>query len=262
MRLLCRFAFITLAVLAVSCSGEKKDILPEKKMEDVLFDYHLAESVSRLKNADSLTSKRYFDLVMEKHGVTRAEFDSSMVYYMKHADKLHDIYVRLSERFDNEARLQGIEGGRLAASYTMEGDTANIWNMNGEYVFTEYVPDNLMKFYIKADTAFKPGDKFTLSFRTNFLYQDGSRNGYAAFSVRFLNDSVVTRAKILSSVGISNFEVRDDKRIGVKEIIGYFAQRQSDNDVERTAAPLRMMVVSDLKLIIMNTAETEGFAAK
>ncbi len=246
-----------LSLLCWSCRGDKVRILSEKTMEDVLFDYHIAEGIARFENADTALAQRYIEAVFEKHDITKEEFDSSMVFYMKHADRLHGIYEHLSDRFTNEGRLQGVESNSLVASYTLEGDTANIWPLEKERVFSTYVPDNLLRYSIAADTTFLPGDKFILSFRSDFLYQEGMRNGFAMFSIRYENDSVVTRTKQISAGNVNTFEVSDDKRIGAKEILGYFLLRppaKADN-----GAVLRLMVLSDIQLIKMHTDEPEGF---
>ncbi len=253
--------FVALSLFSsASCSKKEKMLLSEKKMENVLFDYHVAEGIARMKSADSTQQRVLFNAVLEKHNISQAQFDSSMIFYMKHADRLHGIYEHLSERLTNEGRLQGLEGNNLSMAFTLEGDTANLWNLETEKVLTPYNPDNLLKFNIVADTSFLAGDKLIMSFRTDFFYQDGTRNAYAAFSVRFLNDSVVTRTKQLTSQGLTTFEVNDDKRLGVKEILGYIMQRPPTSKSERHSSSLRLMIVSDIKLIRMHTEEPENFS--
>ncbi len=243
-----------LVMMLLSCDKKSELVMSESKTEDVLFDYHLADGISRTKRLTAEESKAYFEAVLEKHGITRAEFDSSMVYYMKNADKLHAIYVRLSDRIENEARLQGLDGNNTISA-AMEGDTANIWTMESERIFTTYVPENLLKFHFKADSTYHPGDRFTLSFKTNFLYQDGSRNGYAMVSVRFANDSVTTRTTSMTTSNTTSLEIRDNDRLGVKEVRGFIIQREPNAAVDRGTTTLRMMIVSDIKLIKMHTDE-------
>ncbi len=243
-----------LAMMLLACDRKSELVMSERKTEDVLFDYHLADGISRTKRLSVEESKAYFDAVMEKHGITQAEFDSTMVYYMKHADKLHAIYVRLSDRIENEARLQGLDGNNTVSG-AMEGDTANIWTMESERIFTTYVPENLLKFHFKADSTYHPGDRFTLSFKTDFLYQDGSRNGYAMISVKFANDSVTTRTTSMTTSNTTSLEIRDNDRLGVKEIRGFIIQREPNAAVDRGTTTLRMMIVSDIKLVKMHTDE-------
>jgi hypothetical protein len=238
----------------ISCSDNKDKVMSEGKLENVLFDYHLADAMVSSSNIEQEDQEKYFDAVLEKHGITHAEFDSSMVYYMKHADKLHKIYEHLSEKMTNEARLQGLEGNSLFADNAMKGDTANIWNMDKARVFTDNENENLSKFYFAADTTYRKGDRFIFSFKTDFLYQDGARNGYAVISIKFKNDSVATRSTSVSSSSQYTLELSDDKRLGVKEIRGFIMQRKGNAKTDRNNQTLRMMIVSDIKLIKMHTA--------
>jgi len=242
---------------AVGCSDDSDMVLSEGKLEDVLMDYHIADAMVQTMGIPSDRQHEFFDAVLRKHSVTKAQFDSSMVYYMKYADRMQAIYEHLSERMENEARLQGIEGNGMFAGVVMQGDTADIWNLERAKVFTDSESENLMKFHIVADSTFKEGDRFIMSFRTDFLYQDGARNGYAVISVKFNNDSVSTRTSSLSMSSSYNLEINDDKRLGVKELRGFIMQRKSNVASERNNQTLRMMVVSDIRLIKMHTPKPE-----
>lgn len=244
-----------------SCSESKVKVMSQDKLEDVLFDYHMADAIVHTTNVASDEYDTYLGAVLEKHGITRAEYDSSMVYYMKHADKMLEIYSHLTDRMTNEARLQGIDSNGLFAGDVMTGDTANIWNSAKAKIFSDKGVDNIMRFRMTADTTYRKGDRFMLSFKTDFLYQDGARNGYAAMSVRFSNDSVVTRTTSLSSTNQHRLEVSDDTRLGVKEIRGFIMLRSSNVKTDRNNNTLRMMVVSDIRLIRMHVPEPEKTAA-
>lgn len=256
------FFTLIFSCFIISCSDDNDKVVSEGKLEDVLFDYHLADAMVSSANIAQEEHKKYFDAVLDKHGITQAEFDSSMVYYMRHADKLHKIYEHLSDRMSNEARLQGLEGNSLVAGNVMEGDTANIWNMEKARVFTDNENENLLKFYFATDTTYRKGDRFIFSFKTDFLYQDGARNGYAVISIKFKNDSVATRSTYLSSSSQYTLELSDDNLLGVKEIRGFIMQRKSNSKTDRNNQTLRMMVVSDIKLIKMHTATAKGAEAK
>ncbi|MCD8282248.1 MAG: DUF4296 domain-containing protein [Prevotella sp.] len=257
-----RFALCLLALLLVfslsGCHNKKKLILSEREMENVLYDWHLCLGIVRYKGMDTLTERKYYNLVLEKHNITREQFDSSMVFYMTHADRMHGIYEHLSDRFTNLGRLEGVEADNLTSRLGLEGDTANIWPVADKHLFTSYIPDRLLRFRIPADTAFHPGDKFILSFRTRFLYQQGPRNLLAVISLRLNNDSVITRARQVSSDNMNTLETVDFQRIGAKEISGYFLCRPLTGNNEQTNAPLRLMVVDDIRLIKMHTSEPHG----
>ncbi len=252
---------LLIPAMVQSCSESKVKVMSQDKLEDVLFDYHMADAIVHTTNVASDEYDAYLSAVLEKHGITRAEYDSSMVYYMKHADKMLEIYSHLTDRMTNEARLQGIDSNGLFAGDVMTGDTANIWNSAKAKIFSDKGVDNIMRFRMTADTTYRKGDRFMLSFKTDFLYQDGARNGYAAMSVRFSNDSVVTRTTSLSSTNQHRLEVSDDTRLGVKEIRGFIMLRPSNVKTDRNNNTLRMMVVSDIRLIRMHVPEPEKTAA-
>ena len=95
---------------------------------------------------------------------------------MRHTEKLHDIYVDLTKRLENEARSQGASGGRVGSirQYTSKGDTTDIWRGKRSLVLSPYAPVDRETFEIKADTAFHKGDRLLMSFDSQFIIQDGN----------------------------------------------------------------------------------------
>ena len=84
------------------------DVLSKGQMTDILYDYHLALSMAHTKDGgDKGESLTYREAVLKKHDVTSAEFDSSMVYYMRHTELLKDVYKDLADRLGNETEALG-----------------------------------------------------------------------------------------------------------------------------------------------------------
>lgn len=252
------FSMLIMIILG-SCSDKPSDfVLSEGKMEDVLFDYHIADGICQTSGYDSLQKAKCINAVFEKYGINREIFDSSMVYYMRHADKLEGIYKSLGSRMENEGRLQGIDGSNTENMSTdATADTANIWNLEKVKVFTMEVPYNTMRFAFKADSTFKAGDRFTLSFNADFIYQDGIRNGYCIFTMKLANDSVVTQTTSITSSNKRIIELNDKERVGVKELKGYCMHRPSNVTTDRNSSTLKMMILSDISLVKMHTPEPE-----
>jgi len=250
MRVLLLLAVAMLVLSTVSCESKKpKGIIAASKMEDVLYDYHLLESMRRTLNLDSVKSVEALLTIYDKYGITQADFDSSMVYYLRHTDQLQGIYKRLSERIEKEAIAQGAEGGNIDFS---SGDTANVWRGATAYVFNQHPPFNVVQYRLPVDTAYKAGDRLILSFNTNFLYESGGRSGVAVLSVTLNNDSVVTRTMSLSGSMRQTLEVVDSKRLGIKDIQGMFIQKESTNEADRNSTAARTMIISDIKLVRMH----------
>lgn len=105
------YAILFVFVLLGCKPGKSAGILSESKMENILVDYHLAQGMA--ENSDmGLEQKRYeyIQTVFNKHGITEAAFDSSMVYYSINAEVLVQIYNKVAKRIEAQTALLG-EGG-------------------------------------------------------------------------------------------------------------------------------------------------------
>ena len=72
------------------------DIIQPAEMENLLYDYHLGTTLQgELPHTESYKKEAYAEYVFRKHGVTEAEFDSSMVWYSRHGEELAAIYDNL-----------------------------------------------------------------------------------------------------------------------------------------------------------------------
>ena len=59
-----------------------ENVLPPKKMEQFLYDYHLAQAVSQdLPKDEKYTTQAYIDWAYQKNGVTKEEFNTSLIWY-------------------------------------------------------------------------------------------------------------------------------------------------------------------------------------
>lgn len=260
------FAGVMLAVGFLVAFQSCKPSIPSQylsrdEMEDILYDIHLAEAMANMDVADRDTTLllTYRAAVLKKHGVTSAEFDSSMVYYMRHTKLLHDVYTNLAERLTDEAQSLGADVNELNRFGTVEmGDTANVWNGAESMVFSADAPFNYSSFEIPVDTAFHNGDKLMLEFNSQFLLQDGMRDGIAVLAVTFKNDSVYSNNVHISSSQHYSLQVEDRDSLGVKSVKGYFILNRGDfNSDNSSLTTLRMMFLQNIKLIRLHPQKKE-----
>lgn len=221
-------------------------------MEDILYDYHIAQAMAiNTPNADEpkrdYNRTLYFAAVLEKHGVTRAEFDSSLVYYYTRADRFVDIYKEVSKRLGDAALDLGASDGEVNRYMTLNanGDTANIWMGNLSAILKPYVPYNRLEFYQKADTSYRKGDSFMFGFTANFFYQTGTKNAVAYISVKYDNDSVVSQVTHIRSSGDNRLRIAEMADHKAKEIRGFIYLGSSNDD----SNALKLMVIKNLQLI-------------
>lgn len=255
--MICLVAVMALLFCVSSCKPSLPGgILSKGKMTDILYDYHLALAMAHMDDSgDKGQSLAYREAVLRKHDVTSAEFDSSMVYYMRHTELLEDVYKDLTDRYNNEITAMGgsaKEGGEFA-NLSATGDTANVWNLATSMVFMPVKPFNSTSFDIKVDSTFHKGDRLMLDFDAQFIYQDGMRNGVAMLAVQFGNDSIAQRTIMIQSTQHYSVELSDDDSLGIKSVKGYFMLMNDDNGTGVSSqTTLKLMFLEHIKLIRMH----------
>ena len=255
--MICLVAVMALLFCVSSCKPSLPGgVLSKGKMTDILYDYHLALAMAHMDdNGDKGQSLAYREAVLRKHDVTSAEFDSSMVYYMRHTELLEDVYKDLTDRYNNEITAMGgsaKEGGEFA-NLSATGDTANVWNLATSMVFMPVQPFNSTSFDIKVDSTFHKGDRLMLDFDAQFIYQDGMRNGVAMLAVQFGNDSIAQRTIMIQSTQHYSVELSDADSLGIKSVKGYFMLMNDDNGTDVSSqTTLKLMFLEHIKLIRMH----------
>ena len=98
------FYFFLFVIVLCSCSSDSQEILSHGKMEDIIYDLHLAQGMAGKGDYDKRAMKEaeYRAAVLKKYEITQAEWDSSFTYYCRHADELHEIYNNVAERMRDE----------------------------------------------------------------------------------------------------------------------------------------------------------------
>jgi hypothetical protein len=229
-------------------------------MEDLLHDYHIAQAMAidngRGEGDGSYEQTLYFAAVLEKHGVTKAKFDSSLTYYYKRADRFSEMYQRVAKRLGEEAMELGASEGEVSryTKYNATGDTADVWTGRLSVMLVPYAPYNRMDFVQKADTSFRKGDAFMFVVNTDFLYQNGARNGHACVAVKYDNDTIVSRHISLTASGQSELRIPELRDRTATEIRGYI-YLAPEKEVTTT---LKLMAIKDIQLVKFRKQKTDA----
>lgn len=233
---------VVFLLLAAACSVDiPSHVIPEDKMERILYDYHVAQGMAEAQGGDMETNRYlYVQKVFEKYHVTEAEFDTSMVWYSGHASHLKDMYVRIEARLDrtsHEAGLNIPEEDKFAR-FTAEGDTANIWQGNEMLFIHGTREDNIHTLIIPADTAFQKGDYFMLRFGNRFITADNQREAFVLLQIKYDNDSVVGATSMIGgnydlTLTIPDTAVLADRDIKSLSCTFYYAFDENKDDAFR-----------------------------
>lgn len=144
----------------VSCSGDRNR-LSRDKMVEVLHDIQLAEAVYQTKYNDFKDKEQKDALilgVLDKHGITQAELDSSLVWYADNAE----IYMRVNDSVISSLK-EGLVKIEKALPRGFGGSNLNNSILPSYYSLSEDIPS--LTFNIDSTQAlYYP--QFSLEFNT------------------------------------------------------------------------------------------------
>lgn len=218
-------------------------------MEDILVDYHIARAMSEnagtLDGSGNYVYSLYLESVFQKHGVTRADFDSSLVYYYTRADRFEEICSHVSERLQDQALVMGASEGDIGvyASLDATGDTANVWTDRPQLVLLTVPPYNRRNIEVPIDSTFRQGDSFLFQFKSEFMYQDGMRSGIGYLAFQY-TDTLITRTVRINTAGLNQLRI-SGHNTDLESISGYFF---SGEGTERTSTT-RILFLSNIQFI-------------
>lgn len=258
------FYIAALMVLAISCTPQVPDkYLQPDEFEDILYDYHLADAMANNSgdvNEISYNVTFYRQAVLRKYGITQAEFDSSLVYYTRHSDRLHKIYENISKRLEEDAMALGASANdiRSFGAMTSARDTSNLWTGVPATMLITKAPYNVMSFEIEADSTYREGDKLILSFNCDFLFSDGNKDATALLAVQFKNDSIASNYTRMTSNMRYNVTVNDVRNVGIKTIRGfiYLNNRNRSNSESSSDNELKLLFIDNIRLVRLRTNST------
>ena len=254
------FAILILAILGVfSCKpGIPRVYLQPDEMADILYDYHLADGIQSVQPSNDSVSMRAFQTyILKKYNVSQADFDSSLVYYTRHTKLLEDVYDEVAERLNRESAIYGGSQLSFDGEDVSNSDTTNIWQSSPSMILSPYIAFNRKAFEIKADTSYYAGDKIMLDFDTQFIYQDGVRDAVAVLAVTYDNDSIEIVNNSVMSSSHYHLQISNSGRLKIKAVRGFWLHNNTTNQALSSKTTLKMLLVSNIKLIRMHTKPVE-----
>ena len=197
------------------------DIIQPDQMEDILYDYHIASSMSNnLNTGEYYKKKAYQNYIFQKHDITEAEFDSSMVWYTRHTSELATIYSNLNDRFKKEKQhIDMFLSAREEDGYTsIPGDTVDVWPYRRFYWLSDNPLNNQFVFEITPDSNYHIQDAFL--WKANYLFLIKGKVTMA-LNVLYSNDSVVGQSKLIERSGMDSIYLYTDSAYQIKKINGF-----------------------------------------
>lgn len=93
-------------MLLVQCQRRPSDVISRDKMKEVTKDMVLAQSyIDNQYSMPDSVKEAYFRSVLERHGLTEAQYDTSLAWYGGNLPMLTKIYEQIIEELKSEAIL-------------------------------------------------------------------------------------------------------------------------------------------------------------
>ena len=190
-----RSVSVLLLLLLASCSVEMpKDVPSLEKMEAVLYDYHLVQSMEGVAySTGEYKEKLLYRYVFEKHGMTKADFDSALVWYNRNPKYMVEIYRKIESRLQKEidafALIKSVqeEGVDLNSAY-LGSNISELWTGHGVKMLSSVPLNNKLSFSFSTpdDSTFVAGDSLAFSFNAMFIsHEENATRQHAVASINF-----------------------------------------------------------------------------
>lgn len=182
----------------ISCNNRPDGIVNHQKMVNFLTDLHKLDGALSVKGyADSQNRENiyYYNALLEEYGITKAEFDSSLVWYTKNPKKFDKIYNEVIEYLNVEDSLQKQRTLAFEDSILNAVKQTDIWKKSRKFAFNNDSTLNRIEFDIDSAELFSQ-DIYELKFLHRIAPSDSSTNQHAVLRIHYENgftDSVFTK---------------------------------------------------------------------
>lgn len=219
------FAILACLTFGACKKSAPKNVLSERKMEDVLYDYHIAKSIADNSSYnDRYKQALYLNYVFQKHETTEADFDSSLVWYSRHAEDLSKIYQKVTDRLKSQQDKLNhqIALRNKSANLSKPGNAVEVWPEARVLRLTNSFASNKFLFTILPDSNYKERDAMLWKMRLLFVsVHKVPQEAMVSMTIRYSNDSVVSSVRNVMQSGYCSIRLHSDSTYHIREIKGF-----------------------------------------
>lgn len=211
------------AIISIGCKPKRPgNIMPPEKMENVLYDYHMAKAISSssVASGEGYKKESYKNYVLEKYGINEAEFDSSLAWYSRHTKDMVDIYTNIEKRIKSKSEkveeVLRLRENKFVKS--ISADTANLWGAKKQYQLTTLPNNMLLVFNEDIDTTFHIGDKIVFKANYKFINPTKTQKAITNISVWYNNDSIMNYNNTTTENGPDSLVIQTSEKDNIKKL--------------------------------------------
>ncbi|MCM1022264.1 MAG: DUF4296 domain-containing protein [Muribaculum sp.] len=163
------FTCMILSILMFTACDSRPDyVLDKKDMASLVVDVHKGESLIDINHnqfSTDTTRRILKQSVLDAHGVTQEQWDSSLAYYGRNVEEYIEMYDMAIEELEKQLKNANVNVQGADMQIQVAGDSADIWDQPKLRHFSSIQPTDIMKFNIRRDMNWDRGDVYTWSFK-------------------------------------------------------------------------------------------------
>lgn len=211
-----------------ACNNRPDDVMNQTEMKKFLVDLHILEAtLDERPPVDERERAYYYNALFQKHGITKAIFDSSLVYYTKNPKLFERVYTRVVKDMD-EFKTDVHKGKyfpELPDSIRFKPAESEIWYLPTALQLSKDSARTKLAFTIR-DFNLMTKDIYQLHFLLRIAPGDSSKNAYAALRIHYADgkvDSLITN-KIYSDSVLRRYTFRFNavRNVSIDSLSGIF----------------------------------------
>lgn len=161
---------IIAAALMAGCSRTPSGIIPPDRMASLMADIHRGDAVVELDSRsfrDDSTRRALKQSILMKHGVSQAEFDSSLMWYGRNMPLYVEVYDDVVASLEDDIRKARVSKdsriGFGGSRRILDGDTVDLWTGSKSARISPATASEFITFHLSSDRTWDRGDSYHLS---------------------------------------------------------------------------------------------------
>ena len=187
-------------ICLAACVSRPNYVLDEDSMVKVLCDVHRSEGLLELQQNNSYQSfnedykRNVMAAVLVENGITRAQYDSSLVWYGQNLKYLVKVYSRVQKKLDEEIQYWTDYELKSRNEFPISavGDTVELWAINDYYVLDETRLSSTKFWELKTDSNYMASD--SIIWRVHFPTIPESHYAVVSLSLNYEETEDVTES--------------------------------------------------------------------
>lgn len=223
--------FLVAQWIIVSCISRPDYVLDEDTMVSLLTDVHRSEGLLELQQDNKVISndEAYKQAVMAavlvKHHVTRAQYDSSLVWYGQNLSYLVKVYNKVQKNLiDDIDYWKNVETERESKfDISMAGDSVELWSIENYLTMDERRFGSFRFWEIPTDSNFVKGDSLIWHLHVPYVPESHILVATLSFDYEDILEMNVSHSEVARQDTSISMSLRSDTTVMFKSIIASVA---------------------------------------